>query len=197
MRSAALRVACALAVAVALLTPAQASTRTQVVIFTPWARDGLHHGFGIAAKAKGACGTHSRVTTRPDAWRCTAGDDVYDPCFEGIARTDEVACAETPFSTSVVLIRLAKPLEGRAKAFTRWLDRKGAPWGLRLAGGDKCVFATGAPYLIDGKRLNYACERSGWVAGVPDRAVDLWTVKTLADPGDKRLVTLPIERAVF
>ncbi|MGA8575881.1 MAG: hypothetical protein WB609_09435 [Candidatus Cybelea sp.] len=192
-----LRIAAALVFALSLLAPTPAATRTQTVIFMPWTRDGLGHHFGVAAKVKGACFAHSRATSRPDAWRCSARDDVYDPCFEGLADTGEVACVETPFSTSIVLIRLGKPLAASSKSFARWLEHKGVPWGLRLAGGDKCVYVTGASYLIAGKRLNYACERSGWVAGVPDRAVDLWTVQTVSAPGEKHLVTLPISTAVF
>ena len=192
-----LRIAAVLIFALSLLAPTLASTQTRTVIFMPWTASGFGHHFGIASKTKGTCWAHSRTTSRPDAWRCSARDDVYDPCFEGLARTDEVACAETPFSTSIVLIRLGKPLPASTKSFARWLERKGVPWGLRLAGGDKCVYVTGASYLIAGKRLNYACERSGWVAGVPDRAVGLWTVQTVSAPGEKHLVTLPIAAAVF
>lgn len=192
-----LRIAGAFALALSFLVPAAAATQTQTLIFMPWTTSALDHHFGIASKAKGSCWAHSRATSRPDAWRCSARDDVYDPCFEGLARADEVACAETPFSTSIVLIRLGKPLPASSKSFARWLEHKGVPWGLRLAGGDKCVYVTGASYLIAGKRLNYACERSGWVAGVPDRAVGLWTVQTVSAPGEKHLVTLPIAAAVF
>lgn len=192
-----LRIAGACTVATILLVPARAATRTQTVIYMPWTSNALRHGFGIAARSKGVCSAHSRATTRPDAWQCSAGTDVYDPCFVGIAHTDEVACAETPFSLSIVLVHLGKPLGRSSKAFTRWLERKGPPWGLRLASGDKCVYVTGASFLVHGKRLGYACERSGWVVGVPDRAVDLWTVQTVSAPGEKTLLTLPVATAVF
>lgn len=190
----ALAVLCA--VASLLAVPAPAATRTTVAIFNPWTSSGLRHGFTVSGTAKGSCWTHSLSTDRPDAWRCFEGNDIRDPCFAGPPHAAVVACAEGPFSTKVALLKLSKPLTDGENPTTRMLQPKGEPWGLRLTSGDTCVFVTGATDAVEGERLNYACAKTGWIIGAPDRSTATWTGRSVEWP--KTHVTLArIATAVF
>lgn len=186
------------ALTIALASPTPASvTRTTIVLFSPWSSSGLRHGFTVLAEVKGACWIHSLASERPDAWRCMAGDDIYDPCFSGSSQRT-LACAEGPFSKRVTLMALTKPLAEKVKLTGElWgLRLRGAPWGLRLVSGDTCVFAQGATDAVAGERLNYACARTGWIIGAPDRSTATWTARSVEWP--KTHITLVrIATAVF
>lgn len=183
-------------VAATLPIPSLAVTRTAVVVFNPWASSGIRHSFNVSGNAKGSCWTHSLSTDRPDAWRCFQGNDIRDPCFAGPPRSTLVACAENPFSKRVVLLKLTKPLADADNPTTRMLQPKGEPWGLRLASGDTCVFATGATDAVGGERLNYACAKDGWLIGAPDRSTATWTARSVDWP-NKRVTKVSIVTAVF
>lgn len=187
------------AITTALATPAPAATaQTTVVIFNPWASSGLRSGFIVSQKVKGSCWTHSLATERPDAWRCMAGNDIYDPCFSSSPHEGMVACAEGPFSKRIVLMTLTKPLTDNVKLTGElWgLRLRSAPWGLRLLSGDRCVFAEGATDAVGGERLNYACAKTGWILGVPDRSTAIWTARSVDWPHN-HVTQVRIATAIF
>jgi hypothetical protein len=185
-----------LAVAVAITAPVAGASKTAVVIFQPWANGTLGSGFIVSGKAQGSCFTHSLSTDRPDAWRCFEGNDILDPCFAQSPHSDTVACAESPFSKHMVLLSLKKRLTDGDNATTKWLQPKGMPWGLLLTNGDTCVFATGATDAVGGERLNYACRKTGWIVGAPDRSTAVWKARSVNWP-DKRVTRVRIATAVF
>ena len=121
---------CALTIALAIA--AGATTITSVAIFSPWASSGLRHGFMVSGNVKGSCWIHSLASDRPDAWRCMAGDDIYDPCFVSSSNERTLACAEGPFSKRITLMRVAKALSDKVKLTGElWgLRLRAAPWGL-------------------------------------------------------------------
>lgn len=178
------------------IAAAYSSQRTSIAVFTPWTAHGLSRGLTVAAKAKGTCFAHSSSADRTDAWRCMAGDDIYDPCFAPPTPRGAVACAQGPFARSVVLIAVNKPLDGKPTLLSHTRPPR-QPWGLRLANGDTCVFMTGATDVVAGQRLNYACTRSGWIIGHVDRSMSTWTVETVSSPTDKRIKRLDVAQAVF
>jgi eukaryotic-like serine/threonine-protein kinase len=184
------------ATALFVFAAAYGAQRTTIAVFTPWTAHGLSHGMTVSAKAKGSCFTHSLSANRSDAWRCTAGDDIYDPCFAPSPPRAVVACAQGPFARSVVLVSVEKPLGGKPNS-NSWVRPPRQPWGLRLANGDTCVFMTGATEVVAGQRLNYACTRSGWIVGHVDRSEPTWTVATVASPTEKQIKKLDVEQAVF
>ena len=189
------------ALAVALLsaavTPAQGVTPTKVVIFAPWSSSGLRAGFRVASKVHGSCWIHSIARNRADAWRCMAGNDIYDPCFAGSPQKNIVACPEGPFSNDVVLLHDAKPLDGKPDWIVRRLQPKGQPWALRLTNGDTCAFETGATDVVGGQRMNYACAKSGWIVGFVNRSSKSWTAESVSAPGDKHLKRLTVAAALY
>jgi hypothetical protein len=183
---------------IALTVPALATTSTNVATFNPWASSGLRYGFTVSGNVKGSCGIHSLVSERPDAWRCSADDDMYDPCFARSPHAYVVACAEGPFSKRITLMTVTTPLTDTVKLTGKlWgLRLRGAPWGLRLVNGDTCVFAQGATDAVAGERLNYACREAGWIIGVPDRATALWTARSVDWP-NKHVTKVLIATAAF
>jgi hypothetical protein len=184
------------AIGLALVMPALGASKTSVIVFSPWSASGLRDGFTVTERASGSCWTHSLATDRPGAWRCFEGNDIRDPCFAGPPHSLLVACAEGPFSTKVALLRLIKPLSDGENATTKMLQPKGEPWGLRLTGGDTCVFVTGATDVVAGERMNYACRKTGWLIGAPDRSTATWTARSVDWP-NKRVTRVSLATAVF
>jgi chromate transporter len=178
--------------------PAHAdTTKTNVVIFSPWSHGQLRQGFTAAGKAKGSCFSNALTTNRLDAWRCFIGNDIYDPCFSGVADATVVACADDPFTRRVILLTLQKPLTVGENETTEMLQPKGEPWGLRLTNGESCTFATGATDVAQGMRMNYECKGNNFIVGFPNRSKPLWTAHAIVWPDKKHLKQVEIASAVF
>ncbi|HVN26803.1 MAG TPA: hypothetical protein VMT99_04125 [Candidatus Paceibacterota bacterium] len=96
---------------------------------------------------------------RTDAWRCTVGNAISDPCF-AIAGTKNLLCganpAEGPYATSTFVLRLAKALPSAT------LPAGGIPanwaWAVQFADGTYCTPLTGTrPVTATGVMGTYAC----------------------------------------
>jgi hypothetical protein len=167
-RPALLAVAC---VTAALATPAAAGAGTKVHHFKPFDAAGkLKSGFH-AVHRSGHCPRPSNVDSRRhDAWRCTTGNLIRDPCFESPVTADEVVCIASPWTHKALVIRTLLPTrqgEGRSSA----------PWAIELTLHRRCLFLSGASNSIGRKRLNYSCGRHGpFLYGVPDRRTPTWTI---------------------
>ena len=157
----------------------------------PYDSDGLNAGLTVSANVSGVCGFESLMTpSRPDAWDCLGEDNqVYDPCFENpFAPTSsatapgEVACMTSPFATDVVLLTLDEPLD-RDKEISPDADAEAwnLPWGLELAGGERCLLLANIELVLAGEAVHYDCADGGTILGVVDRRQPLWTVIYLAD----------------
>jgi hypothetical protein len=166
-------------------------TRTIPAYVFPYDSDGLNAGLTVTANVSGVCGSESLMTTgRPDAWDCLSEDNtVYDPCFENpFAATSsadapgEVACMTSPFADEVVLLTLDSPLdrdkEAAPGAEAEWWN---LPWGLELAGGERCLLLANIEVVLAGEAVHYDCADGGTILGVVDRSQPLWTVIYLAD----------------
>ncbi|MFE2971711.1 serine/threonine-protein kinase [Streptomyces sp. NPDC059340] len=58
------------------------ATQTQVVTIIPWSPDGTPAGgITVTGRSSGSCFGTAESTMRTDAWRCSAGDRILDPCF--------------------------------------------------------------------------------------------------------------------
>jgi hypothetical protein len=179
-------------------SPSIAAQKTTVVMYRAWTPAGKLANVRVTETVSGDCWTQSLVTSRADAYRCMAGNDIYDPCFAPkISRPRAVACAPNPFSNRVALFRLKKALPSSPDSTTQLLQPHNQPWGLRLTNGDTCVFATGATDAIKGERMNYACARSdGWIVGLPSQLTALWTAQS-SDYPSKGVNTVLIAEAIF
>lgn len=166
-------------------------TRTIPAYVFPYDSEGLNADLTVTANVSGVCGSESLMTTgRPDAWDCLGEENqVYDPCFENpFAATSsadapgEVACMTSPFAAEVVLLTLDSPLERDKEAApgaeAEWWN---LPWGLELAGGERCLLLANIEVVLAGEAVHYDCADGGTILGVVDRSQPLWTVIYLAD----------------
>jgi hypothetical protein len=164
-----------LALMAALPSAARAqSAPTEVRVIVPFTPGGLAAGLAVAARAPGSCWTASLASaSRPDAWRCMAGNAIHDPCFVGFAGADQVAaCLQSPWSSRVVLLTLSAPPPREAPRPANLLA--GAPWALELASGERCTMFTGATWGVAGMRVNYGCPGDVSVVGELDRSAPTW-----------------------
>src|SRR5215207_6497644 len=167
-------------------------TRTVPAYVFPYDSDGLNAGLTVTANVSGVCGFESLMTPgRPDAWDCLGDDNqVYDPCFENpfappAAAGDapgEVACMASPFVDEVVLLALDAALD-REKEMTPGNDAEAwnLPWGLALAGGERCLLLADIDVVLAGEAVHYDCGNGGTILGEVDRGQPVWTVMYLAD----------------
>jgi len=133
--------------------PASTASPTQVVAFAA----------SVPANGtpteNGSCFTNSIAAPyRSDAWRCTVGNAISDPCFQ-IPGSKDLLCgvnpAEGPYATSTFVLHLTKALPVAsvpAATPTNWA------WAVQLADGTYCTPFTGTrPFTASGTVGYYAC----------------------------------------
>jgi hypothetical protein len=149
------------------------TTRTSVVIYQAFTSSGVP-ALHVKSTVKGSCNGGSSAIDRDDAWRCFAGNDVYDPCFSSPKAKGIVLCPDGPWSSSGVEIRLTAGLTG---ADRRKPSTAGTPWAIETTSGAKCVLDTGATSVVDHQRANYFCTKTKDVMwGSPSRKSEPWTI---------------------
>jgi len=131
---------------VAEQTPSATITATQVITYVP--------GSPTGEPREGSCWTNSLAVWREDAWRCTVGNDIFDPCF---AEDGSVICGANPTTTTVSFaLTLTEPLPAPEVP----PDTANHAWLVELADGTVCEFATGATGGVGDERINYFCPSS-------------------------------------
>lgn len=155
---------------------AAAVTATTVTLFSPWTSSGtLGANLTVSGHGIGSCFGGSIAVDAPGAWRCTIGNEIYDPCFspsfssQSTLRSATVACLANPWSP-LTLIELDQPLP---YAHANRPGEPPYPWAIALANGQRCVIATGTINSIDGVPLPYGCA-SGEAGGLSTSAQP-WT----------------------
>jgi hypothetical protein len=130
-------------------TPNPSSESTQVIVF---------HPEGVPTQERtGSCWSTSDVLNRVDAWRCTADNSIYDPCFSIPGNSQVVICNISPLSDSTGFkLNLTESLPARGI-----VSPQKSAWAFELADGTNCVFMGGATATFEGKRVNYSCS-DGW-----------------------------------
>jgi hypothetical protein len=108
----------------------------------------------------GSCWTNSIAASfRSDAWRCTIGNSISDPCFQIQGSTSSLLCNLNPTvidSTSTFVLKLTKPLPtpevSPSNPPSNWA------WLVQLADGTLCTPFTGTlPITATGEAANYGC----------------------------------------
>lgn len=110
---------------------------------------------------KGSCFASSIAAPyRTDAWRCTVGNAISDPCF--VIPSDsgqELACGANPAAigtSTVFTLQLTKPLPA-ASTSTQPIPSNWA-WLVQLADGTICTPFTGTlPFTAAGDVAKYSC----------------------------------------
>jgi hypothetical protein len=122
-------------------------------------------------QATGNCFAPSVAATRSDAFRCIAGNAIFDPCFTIPGNTSAVMCVPDPTDpTSFVQLSLTQPLPA-----PQTTPAQPQPWFLKLADNSTCGFLTGATGAVNGQRLNYGCTSTWDLLGMPQRGT-VWTI---------------------
>jgi hypothetical protein len=108
----------------------------------------------------GSCWTNSIAAPfRADAWRCTVGNDISDPCFQLPNNKSSLLCGVNPTvqnSTSTFVLKLTKPLP--SPDVPQGLQPSDWAWLVQLQGGTLCTPFTGTlPITATGDAANYGC----------------------------------------
>jgi len=161
----------------ALAADATQQARTQIKLLTPFGSKGLADGLQISEKLSGRCFAASAASpTRPDAWRCSAGNAILDPCYQRVLGDEkQLACpVEGPWSQKLVLLILTDPLPTEPR---KEMPRDSAlPWAIELGNGKHCALFTGATAPVAGMRINYGCPGGFQVVGDINRSGHVWQV---------------------
>jgi hypothetical protein len=135
-------------------TSSQTTPATQVIAYIP----------AIPASStlveNGSCWTNSIAAPfRSDAWRCTVGNSISDPCFQLSNSTSSLLCNVNPTvtdATSTFVLKLTKPLP--APDVPPGLPPSGWAWLVQLSDGTLCTPFTGTlPITAEGDAANYGC----------------------------------------
>ena len=139
----------------------------------------------LAVKDPASCPSPSELVFF--AFSCTAGDFIFDPCWDTRRLEPTVVCMSAPWSDEVYRLRLerpisVKPLEG--------VDD--SPWGIGLKSGLRCRLARGAHSTVGSAVVDYYCgedEALVLLRGTIDRSSARWTAGAAArtDGGYERV----------
>lgn len=130
----------------------------------------------VSASTSGSCWEGSLALYQDaSAWRCTADNQILDPCFtpEGQPDAAQLTCASAPWVPATRL-SLTQPLPLDAANSSATGPRP--VWAFELTNGDRCVLGTGTAAQVGAVALEYVCT-SGANAGSLDRTHQPWTVQ--------------------
>jgi hypothetical protein len=143
----------ATAIAACSSGPAPAAlTATRQVHVSPVSADGspVRAFRTTQTVANAGCEAGSEAIGR--AYRCVAGNALYDPCWAARAATPTVLCLPFPWSATDVRLEVSAPLSA-IPAEPATLE----PWGVELATGQRCVLLQGAHSVFAGRVIDYYC----------------------------------------
>lgn len=138
-------------------------TSTEVVVYVAVAPAG-----DVVAEAA-ECFSDSLAAPRQNGYRCSVGNQIYDPCF-AIDGTHAMCAPDPTADDPGTYIEVAVPFPTTSGTV------ESAPWLLQLADGTVCGFATGATGGAEDKRLNYSCTNDEWILGDVQEG-DPWTAE--------------------
>jgi hypothetical protein len=125
---------------------------TKVIIFHPASAKG--------SSVSGSCSMGASLAlNRADAWRCSVGNAIYDPCFSAAPHARQVTCGATPQQPVGFPVKLSQALPTHPSAS----DNRA--WIVKLGDGVDCAYVTGATFGISGQRANFACSDRDWLLG--------------------------------
>lgn len=169
--------------------PGGTPSSTVTEVFAPWTSEGvLAPGIQVTATLNdGSCSTASLADgADQNAWRCSSGNSVYDPCFAppDESNVTQVACTQSPWS-GVDVLTLVQPLASSSTGTTGDPGPAPVPWYIQLANGDQCGRTTGTASSAGGLSLSYACQLGS--ASSPNTSTEPWTVQYL--PNNSQVVS--------
>ncbi|MGO8957059.1 MAG: hypothetical protein ACLQFR_06805 [Streptosporangiaceae bacterium] len=182
---------CALAACGASAGPPAGSMATQRLRIGPVTAAGTPAGgFRVTSSAATAmCEPGSEAIGQ--AYRCFAGNSIYDPCWAEKAATPTVLCLPYPWSRSEVRLRVRGQLGAIPSQGGPGL---GEPWGVELAGGERCLLAQGAHSEFGGRVIDYYCSTRLWLLrGLGEHGL-VWRASSVLMSKSGKLSRGPVEQ---
>jgi hypothetical protein len=150
------------------------SLRTRTVQVSPVTSSGAAvAGYRtIATAANASCEPGSEAIGQ--AYRCFAGNTVYDPCWAQKAAVPTVLCVADPWSAAVVKLTVSSslspiPAEGGTVE----------PWAVQLGGGQRCVMVQGAHGAFRGHVIDYFCGQGLFLLRGLSTSSQPWTARSV------------------
>lgn len=165
---------------------------TLLKLYRPYGEAAEQTPLQIKSTLTGDCFSQSQLIIREDAWRCSAGGTIYDPCFIkfGPNRT-QALCPKSPWNGDSVLLQLKQPLNNEVN---KTLDMSRAyPWGVELVNGELCK-AVNSEKTFDQLPVRYQCTKENYLVGHLQRCKSLWTMLEQTPAGIR---TVEINKAWF
>jgi hypothetical protein len=177
-------------------TAPRISVLTQVLTFQAFDEHGLLPGLVRAESLTGQCaGGSLSASGRADAWRCTSGGRVLDPCFANPSG-GELACVPDPFTRDVAILQVAGALARGNRN-----DPGHPPWFLELDDGSRCGAVAAEPGPTStpagGRRPTYSCGGGAQIYGDPDGSKPVWTVQRRVTPASDDLAAAAVRIAWY
>ncbi|MFF8029049.1 protein kinase [Streptomyces sp. NPDC007896] len=167
------------------------ATQTQVVTISPWSPDGTPAGgITVTGRSSGSCFGTAESTMRTDAWRCSAGDRILDPCFSPDSNPGDTSALCLDGAPNR-MVELSVPQGFPGNNDHRPGGPEIEPITLVLSNGARCSFTGGGTSTLAGQRLNYGCDNGGYLYGYPNKTAALWTISYSA-PNSGASVSTPI-----
>jgi hypothetical protein len=176
-------------------TSSAAAPGTQVTVFAPFVSETLAADIEVSQTVTGSCWARSAFTSRPDAFRCSYGNYIEDPCFVNTypIRPREVVCPSSDNPNEVLQIQLTKhPPDTYGGGLA--VSTTSPPFWIALTDGTVCTPFAGSAPSIGGLRVNDTCTGAeSSLVGDIDRIEAVWTSQaTVLDQSD--LVTVQLAR---
>ena len=155
-----------------------ALARTQVDTIAPWNSQGqLNAGVTVAGTVSGSCFETAESTSRTDAYRCNAGNNLYDPCFSPLTDSPAAVMCLGSSPTKLYRVNLTAPLPSVPPVAS---PSPVEPLIIILTSGVSCGTITGGTTDQAGLRENYECTDQAGLYGYPDKTGVVWTISYLA-----------------
>lgn len=144
---------------------------TEIVRFTPDVPDEIRSG---------SCIGGSNIVAAENAYRCSADNVVYDPCFVATNNSAVVCGVDPALGASGFVLQLTQALpvvtlEGRTFP---------GAWLFQLANGAICRYNEGQSITVDGQRIQYVCSDLTQLLGEIDTSASPWTVNIVTTKDD-------------
>jgi hypothetical protein len=145
-------------------------------------------GYRVTSRAAGAsCEPGSEAIGQ--AYRCFAGNVVYDPCWPAKTASPAVLCVADPWLRTAAELKVSSALG----AIPATGSSAGEPWGVQLASGQRCVLAQGAHNEFRGRVVDYYCTPGLALLRGLNRKPATWTAHSVLTKAGK-LAGGPVEQ---
>ena len=148
--------------------PATTIPATEVLDVSPVTANGIPKPAYTIINGGQATNCENGSEVLGDAYRCFAGNGVYDPCWADTASAPSLAvlCLAEPYDTKATMLTVSSspttvsglPVAGGLQPFTSPtpIDRQ-RPWAVQLADGQRCAAVQSGASNFNGQRVNYEC----------------------------------------